>query len=116
MSPTARPSVLRWGWRRGPIRRSISQMESRRTYPSSTGPLSSQCGMVHPRAQLVSGARRAATARLGSGRDLLETVDDSSSGEIVRGELDGDLVTAQDADEVLAHLARNVCQHHMAIF
>src|SRR6266849_10409639 len=42
---------------------------------------------------------------------LLIAVDDASPGQIVRRKLDSDLVSSQNADEVLAHLSGNVCQH-----
>src|SRR2546425_3444036 len=42
---------------------------------------------------------------------LLIPVDDASPGQIIRRKLDGDLVSSQNADEVLAHLSGNVCEH-----
>ena len=41
---------------------------------------------------------------------------DPRATQIVGRELDGDLVTRQDADVVHAHLARDVAQHHVPVF
>src|SRR6185503_6599093 len=40
-----------------------------------------------------------------------QPVDDPAGGEVVGGQLDEHLVAGQDADEVLAHLARDVGEH-----
>ena len=42
---------------------------------------------------------------------LLESVDDAATGEVVGGYLHEHPVTGKDADEVLAHLSADVCQH-----
>jgi GNAT superfamily N-acetyltransferase len=46
---------------------------------------------------------------------LLVAVRDAAAGEVIGGQLDGDPVTGQDADVVLAHLAGDVTEHHVAV-
>ena len=46
---------------------------------------------------------------------LLVTVDDAAARQIVRRELDGDAITGEDADEILAHLAGDMGEHLMLV-
>src|SRR5262245_9506753 len=46
---------------------------------------------------------------------LLEPVRDAAPGQVVGGQLDLDPVAGQDADEVHAHLARDVRQHAVPV-
>src|SRR6187397_2522163 len=61
------------------------------------------------------------TARLGGvragwpGRDLLVSIGDATSAEVVRGELHLHLVSGEDADVVHAHLSGDVGQHLVAV-
>ena len=50
------------------------------------------------------------------GGDLLVAVGDTASFEVVRGQLNLDTVSGQDADVVHAHLSRDVSEHLVAIF
>src|SRR5690625_7027385 len=56
--------------------------------------------------------RRVAAAIVGW---LLVAVDDATPGEVVRAELDDDPVLRKDPDVVLTHLARDVCEHLVAV-
>jgi hypothetical protein len=48
-------------------------------------------------------------------RNLAQTEGDPGLGQIVRRHLDADFVTDREADEMLAHLARNMGQHFVLI-
>src|SRR5512135_2393232 len=49
-------------------------------------------------------------------RRALETVEDPSFGQVVRGHLDLDAVSGQQPDSIHAHLAREVGENHMSAF
>src|SRR6266536_3426814 len=46
---------------------------------------------------------------------LFIPIDNSSPRQIVRGELDQDLVAGQDANEILTHLSGDMSQHHVFV-
>ncbi len=48
-------------------------------------------------------------------RDLLVAVDDPAAGQVVRGQLNDHAVLREDADVVLAHLARNMGKHLVTV-
>src|SRR5690606_18558124 len=60
--------------------------------------------------------RKARLCGLFSGRPSAGAVGDATLGEVVGGQLDLDLVTGEDADVVLAHLARDVRGDDVTIF
>src|SRR5688572_16738944 len=53
--------------------------------------------------------------RAGGETLLLVAVDDPAAGQVVRAELDDDAVLREDPDVVLAHLARDVGEHLVAV-
>src|SRR5215831_9938224 len=78
------------------------------TQMTRTTPL--RCTILHLAQIFLTDAR---TFTMGS---LLVPVNDPTPRQVVRRQLDEDLVPRQDADEVLPHLARDVRQDLMLVF
>src|SRR4051794_31738445 len=62
-----------------------------------------------------TGSRSSIPTFAGMTGPLFHSIRDPTLGQIVWRHLDLHLVAGQDADVVLAHAARNMCDHHMAV-